>query len=65
MRWEQKELPKTNFQKVHQEKEDEKICLIFHKQYMPSVVLHIRQERGVILYKLKLFKHDILNIHIA
>ena len=46
MRWEQKELPKTDFWKVHQENEDEKICVIFHMPYMPSVVLNIKQENS-------------------
>ncbi len=29
--------PKTNFWKVHQENKDEKICVIFHMPYTPSV----------------------------
>jgi hypothetical protein len=37
-------MPKTDFWKVHQENEDEKICVIFHMPYMPSVVMHIRHE---------------------
>ena len=44
MRWEQKESPKNNFWKVNQENEDEKICVIFHMPYMPSVVLHMLQK---------------------
>ncbi len=37
-------IPKTDFQKVHQENKDEKICVIFHMPYILSVVLHIRHE---------------------